>query len=576
MQRPAGAADPAPLVPRPLRRATRGPSPAGPPKRPEARQRRSRSQQPAASEGESQEFGLTTGWSLAGTHDLVELCRLLHDAASRQMEATIFFLGLYDQGSQTVEIVWQIENGVELPGGSFPLGTGPTSEVIRTGRGRLISNWSSQGPRVQVQYATETPGLPESAVFAPLRLSDQVIGIVSAESYGEGAYGQRELTLLQTLADEAAVVIAGMHYSERLGAQVRRRVSDLESILASMADALLIIDAGGRLVRLNRAARELLCPDDGSIVLGQPLDQQQADQWPVGGRQVAEALRPIIDTLQTTEAPQEVEVELPNSGARTLSFRASPLHDASGVFNGGVIVFRDVTGRRDVERFKDEMFSIASHDLKTPATVIKAQAQLLRRRVRQGSADNQDVEEGLSMIADQADRLAKLLNLLLDMSRIGAGRLQLDLAPTDLRSILISMARALQSASDAHVISVSAPVGVIGHWDARRIEEVVQNLLSNAVKYSPAGGTIQVRLEMNDESATVLIRDPGIGLAEADLPRVFERFYRGQDIRRLEGTGLGLYICQAIVAAHGGRVWAESPGPGRGSTFGFSLPLHPA
>jgi signal transduction histidine kinase len=177
------------------------------------------------------------------------------------------------------------------------------------------------------------------------------------------------------------------------------------------------------------------------------------------------------------------------------------------------------------------------------------------------------------MIADQADRLSKLLNLLLDLSRIESGRLELDLAPTDLRAILVSMARALQATTDAHLIEVDAPVGVIGHWDQRRIEEVVQNLLNNAVKYSPVGGRIEVRLVADELNATVTVRDSGVGLAEADAPHVFERFYRGQSMRRLEGTGLGLYICHAIVSAHGGRIWAESHGPGLGSTFGFVLPL---
>ena len=342
-----------------------------------------------------------------------------------------------------------------------------------------------------------------------------------------------------------------------------------------MADGLLIIDAEGSLVRLNRAARSLLCVDECSILFGHPLDKQQWDQWPVGGRAVAEALRPIIDRLRTTEEAQEVEVEISGPGRRTFSFRASPLHDADGSFTGGVIVFRDVTGRREVERFKDEMLSIASHDLKTPATVIKAQAQWLRRRVRAAGAPDADVEEGLTMIADQADRLSKLLNLLLDLSRIEAGRLNLDLAPTDLRSMLVSMGRALQATSDKHRIIIDAPTGVIGHWDARRLEEVVQNLLNNAIKYSPDGGDIEVQLSADERSATVLVRDHGVGLEPSEVPHVFERFYRGREIRRLEGTGLGLYICQAIVAAHGGRIWAESAGPGQGSTFAFSLPLLP-
>jgi signal transduction histidine kinase len=135
------------------------------------------------------------------------------------------------------------------------------------------------------------------------------------------------------------------------------------------------------------------------------------------------------------------------------------------------------------------------------------------------------------------------------------------------------MGRALQATTDAHVIDVYAPVGVIGHWDQRRIEEVVQNLLNNAVKYSPVGGRIEVRLESDERNAIVTVRDSGIGLAREDAPHVFERFYRGQGKQRLEGTGLGLYICHAIVAAHGGRIWAESTGPGHGSTFKFTLPL---
>src|SRR5438132_6541933 len=332
------------------------------------------------------------------------------------------------------------------------------------------------------------------------------------ESYRQNAYSYSNLHALEVLADEAAIVMAGLNYSERLGAQVGRRVSELEAILANMADALLIIDSRGCLVRLNRAARDLLCLDESTIVLGQPFEEKQWDNWPPEGRAAAEGLRPVVERLQQTQEPQEVEVELPGV-RRVLSFRATPLQDSDGTFSGGVIVFRDVTGERDIERLKDEMFSMASHDLKTPATVIKVQAQRLKRRFNTGSAEEDDVQEGLTMIADQADRLSKLLNLLLDLSRIEAGRLELDLAPTDLRSILISTARALQSTTETHFIEVDAPTRVVGSWDHRRIEEVVQNLLDNAVKYSPVDGRIHVRLRGDEEQAVLTVRDSGIGLA---------------------------------------------------------------
>lgn len=229
-----------------------------------------------------------------------------------------------------------------------------------------------------------------------------------------------------------------------------------------------------------------------------------------------------------------------------------------------------------IERSKDEMFAIAVHDLRLPATVIKAEAQWLRRRFSQAMALEGDLEECLTMISNQADRLSKLLNLLLDLSRFEAGRLELDLAPTDLRGLLVSMARALQATTEAHRIEVHAPAAVIGHWDKRRIEEVVQNLLNNAVKYSPVGGQIEVRLEVDEDYATVTVRDSGVGLTRSESPHVFERYFRGKGMRGLEGAGLGLYICHAIVAAHGGRIWVESPGPGGGSTFAFQLPLERA
>ena len=219
------------------------------------------------------------------------------------------------------------------------------------------------------------------------------------------------------------------------------------------------------------------------------------------------------------------------------------------------------------------VLAVASHELQTPTTVIKAEAQLLLRRLGAGNAAGQDVEEGLTMIADQADRLARLISLLLDLSRFEAGALQLERAPTDLTQLVSAVATALQVTTDRHRFDVVAPRPVVGNWDARRLEEVVTNLLSNAIRYSPAGGTIEVCVRISQAEATVRVRDRGVGILAEDLPRVFERFYRGRAGRRPDSVGLGLSICQAMVAAHGGHIWAESEGLGHGSTFTFTLPL---
>jgi len=239
---------------------------------------------------------------------------------------------------------------------------------------------------------------------------------------------------------------------------------------------------------------------------------------------------------------------------------------------GGLIVVRDITGPREVERMKDEMLLIASHDLRLPVTVIKAEAQLLQRGILRDSASPATVDAALATIVGQADRLSRLLSLLFDLSQIEAGRLEIRPAPMDLRCLVSTTIAGIQVTTDRHHLMLRAPPEVLGCWDERRLQQVVGNLLTNAVKYTPSGGPITVSIRMGKRSVTVRLRDRGVGLGAEEVLHVFERFYRAKGIRQLEGTGLGLYICQGIVTAHGGRIWAESAGPGKGSAFCFTLP----
>jgi signal transduction histidine kinase len=182
------------------------------------------------------------------------------------------------------------------------------------------------------------------------------------------------------------------------------------------------------------------------------------------------------------------------------------------------------------------------------------------------------MDEGLVTIVGQANRLAKLLALVFDLSQIESGRFQIERAPVDLRLLITTLIASVQKTTGRHQLTLRAPPAVTGDWDEGRLQQVVGNLLTNAVKYSPNGGPIAVRILMNKQTVTVRLRDHGVGLSPEDALHVFERFYRAVGIRQLEGTGLGLYICQSIVTAHGGRIWAESAGPGQGSFFCFTLP----
>jgi signal transduction histidine kinase len=504
--------------------------------------------------------------------DLESAFRAVYTELSSVIDASIFILGLHDEPTQMVHVVRQVYDGVETPGVSFPLGSGFTSQAIRTRQPRLIRHWSVEGPPIRVRYASAEGKSPESGLTVPLVFGEQVLGVLLVQSYQPEAYDERDLLMVQAIGDQLTRTLSHMRGSEQLDAQLNQRVSELEAILASMNDALLILDPAGCVVRLNPAARAQLSVGDTSIVLGEPLDGAQWDQWPPGPRAVAQALAPAVAALRGGAALRDAEVDLAGTERRVLSFSCAPIHDLDGELAGGVVVFRDVTGRREVERLKDEVLSIASHDLRSPVAAIKGRAQLAQIRIGNGQATTQYLEGELESIVRQTDRLVDLLNLLLDFSRLEAGRLELQPARFDLVPLLAAVVEDVRFTASGHELVLDAPLRLEGPWDERRVEQVLRNLVTNAVKYSPDGGTITVTAQAEHGGAVIRVRDQGIGLTEDERLRVFDRFYRAQGVRRLEGAGLGLYICQAIIAAHGGRIWAESRGKKRGSTFCFTLP----
>jgi putative methionine-R-sulfoxide reductase with GAF domain len=279
--------------------------------------------------------------ALARPLDVTEVLRAVHAELVHALDVTICFFGVFDPAGQTVDVIWQMHNGAELPGGSFPLGRGPTSEAIRQRKPQLICRWSAQGPQVQVQYATDRPGLPESSVVAPVIFDNDVIGVLAVQSYSPEAYNEDDMALVQDVADRVAVAVAGeQDMRRRTNGAVRG--TDLEPVLANMPDALLVLDAHGCLVRLNQAARRLLSLVDGSLILGHPVDQPQADQWPLGTRALTEQLRPIVEQLKHGKAPSdEIQLTLDDLPDHRLACRASVLlhHGAPA---GGLMVLREL------------------------------------------------------------------------------------------------------------------------------------------------------------------------------------------------------------------------------------------
>ena len=444
--------------------------------------------------------------------------------------------------------------------------------MIRSRQPKLIQDWSKRGPHVQLQYADDRAALIESGITVPIigPVGHEVLGVLAAQSYAPAAYTQAELAKLEGVARTAGRVVEVWRRRDRAQADLARRSTELEAVLASMSEGLIITDSRGAVARVNAAARMLLVSESDWIVFSQPLDRPR-DKPPVAERGLSHALASLVGGLRQGEARQNVEVAVVREGReRVLSLSASPMRDPPG----GVIVIRDVTEQRALDRLKAQVLQIASHDLQAPLTVVKGQAQFLEIQLKNGTANNASLHQGLGRIVSQTDRVSHMMRLLLDLSRMEGGRLELERSPTDLIPLINEVVDGTRLLATTHEVELEAPASVVGSWDAQRLRQVLQNLLTNAVKYSPDGGRIDVRVQVEDGSVRVDITDRGMGLTAEDAARVFGQFYRAEGARRLEGSGLGLYICEAIVSAHGGRISASSPGPGHGSTFTFHLPLH--
>lgn len=220
-------------------------------------------------------------------------------------------------------------------------------------------------------------------------------------------------------------------------------------------------------------------------------------------------------------------------------------------------------------RAREEFLSIATHELRTPVTSIKGYAQLA---LRAADAQPARLRETLETLDRQTDRLSRLITQLLDVSRIEAGRLTLELERVDVGLLVLTVVDTAKAHATPHRWELDVPTEVYATLDAGRIEQVISNLLDNAVRYSPDGGTITVRLRRDGGALRLEVGDDGVGIPAADVGNVFERFYQAHKDRNYGGMGLGLYISREIVQRHGGTISVASL-PGSGAVFTVVLPV---
>ncbi len=431
----------------------------------------------------------------------------------------------------------------------------------------------------------------------PLTVENRIIGMLSLFDEREGAFDADLLQVTTMIADYAAVALENVRLREReraLWRDAEMGRERLELILNSMAEGLLITNAEGAITSLNNSAQHLL------FQAHLPLEETSTPLRRLAAFNHAQWLTDLADIIDRALAGDiimghELVADASDEAVPlTLSISAAPLYDRQSLQTrilGVVAVLNDITSHKQLEKLKDEFVSVVSHELRTPLTTIKGYTQHLIRRIERrlrGISATQPAQtmaelpenydlRSLHIVQSQTDHLERLVNDLLDLSRVQWGELHLQYSSFYLADVLAESVRQVQISADQHTIllDIEAQDSKLVA-DKLRVSQVIGNILDNAVKFSPQGKQVTVTLKEQENDYLVSISDRGIGVSPDHFDHIFERFYRVRNTasRQYSGIGMGLYIAKTIVEAHGGRIWLSSS-PGTGSTFYFTLPRVP-
>ena len=414
---------------------------------------------------------------------------------------------------------------------------------------------------------------PLSFLVAPVHHGGERVGIIwLAETEAGRAFTCEDEETLVMFASQAALVIA----NARRYQDEKKARTDLETLINTSPVGVVVFDAQrGVPVSFNREAARiagsLRMPDASLEDLLNIVTCRRAD-----GREVTLEEIPLARALSTGEIVrlEEIVLKVPDGRSVTALINATPIHSEEGEVETVVVTLQDMTPLREMERLRTEFMGMVSHELRAPLTSIKGSAITLLDET--SALDPAEMREFFRLISEQADRMRSLISDLLDVAYIETGTLSISPEPSDTARLVDEAKILFLSAVRRNSIRIEFAPGLPQVMaDRRRIVQVLYNLLSNAAKYSNDLSTISVSAVRETFQVAISVADEGRGIPAERLPFLFRRFSQidGEERSGLAGSGLGLEICKGIVEAHGGRIWAESDGPGLGSRFTFTVPV---
>jgi signal transduction histidine kinase len=572
---------------------------------------------------------------------LSQVLETIHLQIREVWNPPVFFIALYDEPADALDFVIYVDRGQRLAPfrQSLVEKSGFSAWIVKHRRPILIQDWQQEAAGSPVQ-GIPVGDVTRSWLGVPLVVGDRLVGVMSVQDYEPDAYGREHEQFLSTIAGQVAIAIENARLyqqaeemaeeNERLYQETQKRLGEVsllydtssavsrtldlnrvlnttaEQITAALAAdgcALWIWDREEAVLVTqldyvdNPELREprppgTVYPLDDYPAACQVLTERQPLPVQAGDEQAEPAARAWLEERQVRSALLvPIVVRDRAIGLRELSqterdreFSANEVRLCQTLANQAAAAIENARlyeGVKEADQAKSEFIDFVAHELKQPMTAMQGYAKLLTMGV--GGQLNDQQKQFVQVINSNVERMGKLVNDLLEISRLEAGRTKLSLAPVDLHEVLEETLTYTRTELEArhHVVEVDTPEDlppVLGDRD--RLIQILTNLVSNAYKYTPEGGHIRIAVNGQDRTDVppghvyVSVSDDGIGMSPQELLRLEEKFFRADNelVREQPGTGLGVSITRNLVALHGGELLVESE-PGQGSTFAFTLPI---
>lgn len=522
------------------------------------------------------------GQVLSSTLDLQTLLMAIYKHVSEIMPAELFYIALFDQEDNEIIHPLTMKDGVPVDWSSEFNNNKLELQILQTQKPTL-----SQESTVTLQNELKLSKKNRKATSwlgVPMMAGDELVGTIIVQSFSVyDLYDQKHQEILMTIASQAAVAIQNAGLYERTDEALRNRVQEMDSILRTIDEGVLLIDKNLNILTANKAFASGMGVHRTEIVGVSLLDtssRKNTSLLETIGYSSADILDDCsaIITGEFEYKSRIFSIEMPTEKRyeRTLT----PVRDFDGNLSAWLLVIRDVTEEFEVTRLREDMMHTLVHDLRSPLAVVKGSLEVIR--FSDDDTKKENIDELLRLALIGTERMLRLINNLLDVSRLEDGKM--NVAP-DWISIEPLINNAIKQVSpEANRVDISLDTVIEDdlppiYIDQAHFERILYNLLDNAIKFTPDGGhiTLSARLDpdFSPASAVIGVGDTGPGIPVNIQEQIFKKYKQIKTSQgRRTGSGVGLYYCKLAVEAQGGHIWVESD-VGQGSTFYFRLPLAP-